>query len=208
MRDKIKATAKDLYVRRGYDGFSFGDIASALGTTRANIHHHFGSKQGLLEAIVEDFVTDAIERTRRHWTAPAPSLRHRIRAQLADLRAFYRRFNRAKGERNFWSPLARLRHDGESLGKIAFRALERVNRGFEQCLTEAVREAIKRGELRPDTPVDAVVRQLRAIILSSAPMTQDTGRFDEIERLFAAFSATLFDAYAAPAVGRTRRRAS
>lgn len=206
MRDRIKAIAKELYVRRGYAGFSFGDIAAALETTRANIHHHFGSKQGLVEAIVEDFVADAIARTRRHWTAPAPSLRHRLRAQLADLRAFYRRFNRAKGERNFWSPLARLRHDGETLGRVSFGALERVNRSFDRCLSQAVREAIARGELRPGTPVAAVVRQLRAIILSSAPMTLDRGRFDEIERLFAAFADTLFAAYAAPAARKPRRR--
>jgi TetR/AcrR family transcriptional regulator, transcriptional repressor for nem operon len=198
MRERIKATAKDLYVRNGYAGFTFGDIAASLRTTRANIHYHFGSKQRLLDAIVEEFVVDAIERTHQHWTAPAPSLAHRIRAQLLDHRSFYRRFNRAKGQRRFWSPIARLRHDGEILGEISFRALKRVNRAFDECLTSAIREAIVRGELRADTPVAGVACQLRAIILSSAPMTLDSGRFDDIEQLFAAFSATLLAAYGQP----------
>jgi AcrR family transcriptional regulator len=46
-RERIKAIAEDLYVLRGHDGFSFGDIAEAVGTTRANIHHHFGNKRRL-----------------------------------------------------------------------------------------------------------------------------------------------------------------
>src|SRR5690606_34650428 len=53
-REKIKAVAAELYVLRGHDGFSFGDIAGAIGTTRANIHHHFGSKRQLMEELIED----------------------------------------------------------------------------------------------------------------------------------------------------------
>jgi TetR/AcrR family transcriptional repressor of nem operon len=198
MREKIKAAAKDLYVRNGYAGFTFGDIAASLRTTRANIHYYFGSKQRLLEVIVEEFVADAIDRTHQHWTAPAPSLAHRIHAQLLDHRSFYRRFNRTRGQRRFWSPIARLRHDGEILGQISFRALKRVNRAFDECLTAAIKEAIARGELRASTPVAGVACQLRAIILSSAPMTLDSGRFDDIEKLFAAFTATLLAAYGRP----------
>src|SRR5438876_9880325 len=34
-RERIRAIAEDLYVLRGHDGFSFGDIAAEIGTTRA-----------------------------------------------------------------------------------------------------------------------------------------------------------------------------
>jgi AcrR family transcriptional regulator len=204
MREKIKATAKELYVRNGYAGFSFGDIAQALDITRANIHYHFGSKQGLLEELVEEFVADAIQRMHRTWTEPARSLAERLERQVADLRGFYRRFNRRNGDRIFWSPLARLRHDVEFLDAIAFRALERVNRAFEECLSAAIREAIGRGELQPDTPVEDVACELRAIILSAPPTTLDSGRFDEIEQLFAAFTTTLLKAYGVAKPARRR----
>lgn len=36
MRRQIKALARDLLIERGYRGVSFGDIATALDTTRAN----------------------------------------------------------------------------------------------------------------------------------------------------------------------------
>ena len=47
-RERIRHVAEELYVLNGHDGFSFGDVAAAVGTTRANIHHHFGNKQRLM----------------------------------------------------------------------------------------------------------------------------------------------------------------
>jgi hypothetical protein len=48
-------------------------------------------------------------------------------------------------------------------------------------------------------PVDDVARMLRVILLSCAPMTQDSGSFREIEHLFAALGRTI-----AVAWGRAR----
>ena len=59
--------AGDLYVLRGHDGFSFADIAETIGTTRANIHHHFGSKSRLMDELIEQFATDAVTRIEHHW---------------------------------------------------------------------------------------------------------------------------------------------
>src|SRR5579875_4107366 len=65
-RTRIQALARELYVRRGYEGFSFRDIAEALGITRANIHYHFGSKSSLMTALIDDFVADAAQRIARN----------------------------------------------------------------------------------------------------------------------------------------------
>ena len=91
--------------------FSFGDIAAIIGTTRANIHHHFGSKRLLMDELVEDISANAQARIERHWTAGETSLSDRLQLQLDDLRRFYERFNPARSDRNVWSPLSRLRHD-------------------------------------------------------------------------------------------------
>ena len=50
-------------------------------------------------------------------------------------------------------------------------------------------QAVRNGELRPQTPVEDVVRILRVTFMSCAPITQDSGSFDEVERLFAALRA-------------------
>ena len=190
-RERIKAVAGDLYVLRGYDGFSFGDVAEAVGTTRANIHHHFGNKRRLMEELVQDFVADAEARIAQHWTDGATPFRERFRRQLTDLRRFYDRFNQGAA-RNVWSPVSRLRLDLPVLGEVAVRGLERVNAAYERSLRDAVAAAVQRGELLAGTPAAALVRVLRVTFLSCGPITQDTGSFAEVERLFDAMEAVLF----------------
>jgi len=192
-RERIKAAARDLYVLRGYDGFSFADIAAAIGTTRANIHHHFGTKQALVEELVEEFVDNAAQRIVGHWGGTG--ITASLRLQLDDLRRFYRRYNPNPDDRNVWSPLSRLRLDLPALGPLAQRALERADRFYDTTITASVEAAIAAGELRPDTPVADVARILRVTILSCAPMTQDTGSFDELENLFGALERMLLRAW-------------
>jgi AcrR family transcriptional regulator len=199
-RDRIKAIASDIYVMRGYDGFNFGAIAEAVGTTRANIHHHFGGKHALVGELVGGFAQDAASRITRIWSGDG--LGTALRLQLDDLRAFHRRYNPRPHDRNVWSPLARLRLDEPQLGPLARAALEGTDRLYDETLTRAVARAVAAGELRRDTPVDDVARILRAVILSCAPMTQDTGDFTGIEKLFAAMQRSLLAAWGGQPGGR------
>jgi AcrR family transcriptional regulator len=185
-RERIRTVAGDLYVLRGHDGFSFGDIADAIGTTRANIHHHFGSKGRLMEELIDQFATDAVTRIAHHWTEGDASFFKRLDAQLEDLRRFYFRFNSGPGDRNVWSPLSRVRHDLVILGEPAINALERVNQAYDSSLKRALKQAVVSGELAKATPIEDLSRMLRVMLLSCPPMTQDSGSFTEIENLFAA----------------------
>src|SRR6185295_9686526 len=53
MRQRILDLAEELLLSRGYEGFSYQDIADAIGIRKASIHHHFASKEDLGSAIVE-----------------------------------------------------------------------------------------------------------------------------------------------------------
>jgi AcrR family transcriptional regulator len=194
-RERIRAVAEELYVLRGYEGFSFGDIATRIGTTRANIHHHFGNKQRLMAELADGFAAGAEQRIRQHWTQPRASFKSRLEAQRRDLRNFYDRFNAEPGARNVWSPLSRLRLDVPVLGALAIATLERVNRAYETCLRQAVEDAIASGEFRPDVAVQDVVHLLRVTFLSCGPVTQDTGSFSEVDLLFGALLHTLHAAW-------------
>jgi TetR/AcrR family transcriptional regulator len=46
----LKAAA-DLFAERGYDGTNLRAVARAAGVSQPLIHHHFGSKQGLWDAV-------------------------------------------------------------------------------------------------------------------------------------------------------------
>ena len=196
MRQQILRVAEDFYVLRGYDGFSFAHIAEAVKTTRANIHHHFGDKLQLMAELIEKFASNAEERIAHHWTQVDAGFARRLNAQLDDLRGFYKRFNDTPGARNVWSPLSRLRLDLAVLGSLAGDALHRVDLAYDRCLRQAVKDAIRSGELVASTPVDDVSRMLRVMLLSCAPMTQDSGNFREIEKLFATMLRMVFAAWA------------
>lgn len=51
-RDRILAAALRLFAQRGYEAVGVQEIAEAALTTKPPLYHHFGSKQGLLEALV------------------------------------------------------------------------------------------------------------------------------------------------------------
>jgi AcrR family transcriptional regulator len=204
-RERIRAIAGDLYVRRGHDGFSFGDIAEVIGTTRANIHHHFGNKQNLMTELIDGFAADAQARIEQHWSRPGLTFSERLAAQLDDLRRFHHRFNPASGDRNVWSPVSRLRLDLPILGTPAVEALERVNRIYDSCLRQALSEAVAAGEIAPAAPVEEIARLLRVTLLSCPPMTQDSGSFTEIEELFWAVERILAAAWGADGLARKLR---
>ena len=50
--DRILDTAEQLAQQRGFNGFSYADIAERLGMTKANIHHYFPSKAELGRALI------------------------------------------------------------------------------------------------------------------------------------------------------------
>ena len=56
---EIAACARSLIALRGYNGFSYADIAEAVGITKASIHHHFPSKAELVRRVVVDYRAEA-----------------------------------------------------------------------------------------------------------------------------------------------------
>jgi len=54
-REQILDAAQALVQTRGYDAFSYADIASAIGIRKASIHHHFPTKGDLGLRLVERF---------------------------------------------------------------------------------------------------------------------------------------------------------
>ncbi len=53
----IKA-AKKLFTEKGYDGTTVDDITNELGYNKATFYHHFKTKSDILEAVVDDILSD------------------------------------------------------------------------------------------------------------------------------------------------------
>jgi len=58
---RIRETAHDLIAERGYFGFSYADIAEAVGIRKASIHHHFPSKVDLVIATLKEHRAKLVE---------------------------------------------------------------------------------------------------------------------------------------------------
>jgi TetR/AcrR family transcriptional regulator len=58
---RILEIALDLFSRRGYEAAGIQEIAYEAGITKPTLYYYFGSKQGLLEAIVSRFGGEYIE---------------------------------------------------------------------------------------------------------------------------------------------------
>jgi TetR/AcrR family transcriptional repressor of nem operon len=56
---EIAACARSLIASRGYNGFSYADIAEAVGIAKASIHHHFPSKAALVRHVAAAYRAEA-----------------------------------------------------------------------------------------------------------------------------------------------------
>ncbi len=54
-RTDLLACAENVARRRGYDGFSYADIAAEIGIRKASIHYHFPTKADLAVALIERY---------------------------------------------------------------------------------------------------------------------------------------------------------
>ena len=52
-KEKIMSTALKLFCRGGYDGVGIQEIVDSCGITKPTLYYYFGSKAGLLRAILD-----------------------------------------------------------------------------------------------------------------------------------------------------------
>lgn len=94
-RQRVLDAAADLIAESGIEGTSIREICAAAGVTAPTVYHHFGDKNGLMDAVVTDgFERYLAEKRRRRPTAdPVADLRRGWRGHVEfGLRhpAFYR----------------------------------------------------------------------------------------------------------------------
>jgi len=78
--EKILGIAQSLIVSGGYNGFSYADIASAIGIRKASIHHHFPTKA--------DLVSMLVDRYRQQTEAGLKALQQQLSSPAEQLQAY------------------------------------------------------------------------------------------------------------------------
>lgn len=207
MRDRIKEVATELLILHGYNGMSFRDIAIRLEVTTTNLHYHFGTKQGLVEEVVKDYVADAQARHLKIWLDQVDTLEDKLRKVVLYNHERYQRFNKKKGgiERS-WSLIGRLRLESEVLSDDARDTLASFTSSIHEAIKVAVDMAWSKGEICDDAPCEDLAFLLINIVNSSSVFTQGAGGFDRLQLFFDAFSRVMVSAYAPKVKSKIRSK--
>jgi TetR/AcrR family transcriptional repressor of nem operon len=195
MRERIKLVAEELLVKHGYRGVSFRQISEILNTTRANLHYHFGSKDGLIEEVLEDYATRTLDRYRDIWTDAKMTLREKVEAIIRMSRERYQHYNPNSDKGEPWSLMIRLRSDSDALTPKMRAKLQDVTREFETLVRVGVRGAVQSGELVAEAPQEQLVIQLVNVIHYAGSVTRDHGNFRRLADLWEATLSTIERAY-------------
>jgi AcrR family transcriptional regulator len=195
MRKRIKQVAEELLVRHGFRGLSFRQISEILDTTRANLHYHFGSKDGLVEEVLEDYANRVVDRYRDIWTDTKTTLREKVDVVLQTTHERYAHYNPQSDNGEPWSLMIRLHSDSDALTQKMRTKLKEVSREFETLVRAGVRAAIQSGELDTSTPQEQIVIQLVNIIHYAGSVTRDHGGFSRLANLWEATLSTIERAY-------------
>lgn len=86
--DRILDVAERLVQTRGFHGFSYADVATELGVTRAALHYHYASKVELGAALIERYHSRFRQRL-DEITAASPDAVQRLRDYAAIYRSVF-----------------------------------------------------------------------------------------------------------------------
>ncbi|HMA28945.1 MAG TPA: TetR/AcrR family transcriptional regulator [Thermoanaerobaculia bacterium] len=156
-RERLLATASQLFSRRGYAATSVREIAAGAGVTKPNLYHHFGSKEGIfLELIgrLEREMEERLEAVRREPGTPL----ERIRAICQSLYSIV----------NGREPEVRLLYaiyygPAQGAPEVDIEALP--NR-VEAALAQAVREGMACGEIRQGDVRDTTLALQGSLVIA------------------------------------------
>ena len=63
-RKEILYTAKELFLQKEFDKTTMNDIITQMNVAKGTIYHYYSSKETLLDAVVEEMVTEMVETIR------------------------------------------------------------------------------------------------------------------------------------------------
>jgi TetR/AcrR family transcriptional regulator, transcriptional repressor for nem operon len=166
---------------RGYDGFSYADLAAAVGIRKASIHHHFPAKADLARALIERYTANAFANLDKLSATPLSG-----GAQLA---AFVKTYRQALEGGNKLCLCVAFCTGRDSLSPQVLAALnlfhETVTAWLGEVFALGKADGSITGVTDPEMEAQACLAQMEGAQLI-ARAAKDSGRFDAaVARLLA-----------------------
>lgn len=138
----LQAAFREVY-RSGFQGTGLDTILTATGVTKGALYYHFGSKEALGYAIVEEIVA-ALPRDK--WLRPLLEGTDPIDALIDIVQATSVRPKDVQGG----CPLANLAQEMSPLDEQFRKRLERIFNGWQEGIATALRRGQSQGTVRRD----------------------------------------------------------
>jgi TetR/AcrR family transcriptional repressor of nem operon len=138
----LQAAFREVY-RSGFRGAGLDTILAATGVTKGALYYHFGSKEALGYAIVEEIVA-ALPRDK--WLRPLQQSKDPIAALIDIVQATSVRPKDVQGG----CPLVNLAQEMSPLDEQFRKRLERIFNGWQEGIATALRRGQSQGTVRRD----------------------------------------------------------
>lgn len=178
--DQLLDAAQDLVQRRGYNAFSYKDLAREVGIRTASIHYHFETKADLGRALMERYLgeletaLDAIDR--------------RMRTQRGRLKGFVDLYRQTE-TRGAICLCGSLAADRETLPETVQRVVSAYLERCESWAAAVIGEGVRAGEFRAPGGAGNAAATLVAGLQGALIVGRAGGRssaVDGVERTFLA----------------------
>lgn len=167
----IMNSARTLMMERGYNGFSFRDVAAVVGIKSASIHYHFATKADLAQAVASAYRQNFKEATSKINTKGAPDT----------LRAYGALFISTLREECGLCLGGVLAGDVSSLPD---KVREEVALFFAEqydWIATVLREGQAKGEIREDLDADLFAKMFVPSLEGSMMVSRGTGQPEDLE---------------------------
>ncbi len=185
---RVLDVAERLIAQRGYNGFSYEDIARQIGIRKPSVHHHFATKAELVAVLAQRYThrfrAGLLTIDGRHGRAPAR------------LHAYAALFEQTYGRDRELCVCGMLAAEAQSLPGPAAHEVARFFRVNLQWLAATFAAGVDAGELR--LPQGAEVHAQAYLALLEGAMVVGRGLGGEGSARAAIAPATLAAAYLAP----------
>lgn len=171
---RILDIAERLVQSRGYNAFSYADVAAAVGVQKASLHHHFPGKADLGAALVARYhraFFDELHAMTAKTRAPAARLKRYVAVYGSVLR------------RNRMCLCGMLASDVATLPKAMREGLQRFFAENEIWLRGVLEEGRERGELRFDGPAAPVASFIVSSLEGAMLVARGSGKLDRFDRV-------------------------
>lgn len=150
-------TGRQLIMRRGYNGFSYADIAEAIDIRKASVHHHFPAKTDLVIAVLNEW--------REAFEADVDSLQASGADAIAQLRAYIGHWERCIADDT--APFCVAGMLGAELPSLPEEVAQGVRTFFDHLrswLEQVLESGVKSGLLALDSPVQTAAATLMSVV--------------------------------------------